>query len=207
MICVFSQANEIGQVQIIKTTARDNPPPPESYLAVSGGIFFDCAIHDLDLVCFIAQEFPSHVSVIATANIDYVKKLNDYDTVAITLKFPSGAIGIIDISRRAVYGYDQRLEVFGSEGMLEHTNVRQTPVVHSNRKGTTAVPIGYNFYTRYGHAYRYELDHFLDVVEGRTAPEVKGHQAMAVAKLIAACQESAKTGQVVPVTYDKTSYE
>ena len=129
----------VGHVHMIKTTSRDSPLPSLDYLKISGGIFHDCAVHDIDLITWILGEYPSKVrslitssptclaliQVYTTANslMKEIGEIDDHDNVLISLTFPSGSLGSIDLSRFANYGYDQRLEVFGAKGMLQVKNV------------------------------------------------------------------------------------
>ncbi len=102
---------EIGKVYQIKTTSRDSPLPAIAYLKISKGMFHDCAIHDIDMVCWIVGEQPESVFAQGSAFDPEIKAIGDVDTIAIVLKFPSGVIASIDLSRHSQYGYDQRLEV------------------------------------------------------------------------------------------------
>ena len=103
---------DIGKVHILKTTSRDYPPPTLDYLKISGGMFHDTGIHDLDMVCWMIGEEPTTVHTMAHAHQQAVGDIPDVDTLVITMKFPSGVIAIIDISRHSTYGYDQRIEVY-----------------------------------------------------------------------------------------------
>ena len=110
---VYEQVKEgkIGKVHMIKTTSRDSPLPPMAYLKQSQGMFHDCAVHDLDVVCWIMGETPIEVFAQGTTQHPKIVAMNDVDTIVIVLKFPSGALATIDLSRHSSYGYDQRLEV------------------------------------------------------------------------------------------------
>ena len=107
---------DIGKVHIIKTTSRDSGVPPIDYLKISGGMFNDTAIHDLDVTCWMLGEDPVSVHAMAHAHSQAIGDIPDVDTIVITMKFPSGAISIIDLSRHSCYGYDQRVEVCCSQG-------------------------------------------------------------------------------------------
>jgi len=102
---------EMGKVHIIKTTSRDSPFPSIEYLKISGGMFHDTAIHDLDMVCWILGEEPDTVHAMAHSHTPAISNIDDVDTFVVTMKFPSGAISVIDASRHSTYGYDQRIEV------------------------------------------------------------------------------------------------
>ena len=102
---------EIGKLYQIRTTSRDSPLPPMTFLKLSGGIFHDCAVHDIDIVCWIVGEEPCGIFAQGSAFDPEIKAIGDMDTVAIVLKFPSGVIATIELNRHSQYGYDQRLEV------------------------------------------------------------------------------------------------
>ncbi|KYQ50506.1 putative oxidoreductase yrbE [Trachymyrmex zeteki] len=133
---------EVGHVHMIKTVSRDSPLPSLEYLKASGAIFHDCLVHDIDMITWVLGEFPDKVSVLAHANIPEIKAIGDFDTVAVNLHFPSGTVGMIDLSRNSSYGYDQRLEAFGPKGMLQADN-EQFHSVHSynDLQGITTAPI------------------------------------------------------------------
>ena len=116
----------IGDVQIVKVTSRDPEAPPISYVKVSGGIFVDMTIHDFDMVRYLSGSEVEEVSTFGACLVDpAIGQAGDVDTCIITLRFKNGALGVIDNSRQAVYGYDQRVEVFGSKGMIAAEN--ETP--------------------------------------------------------------------------------
>ncbi|XP_076315899.1 putative oxidoreductase YrbE [Tachypleus tridentatus] len=139
---------------------------------MSGGLFHDCAIHDIDLICWILGELPTSVYAHSHAFNSLFKDIDDFDTAGIVMNFPSGVISLTDLSRSAVYGYDQRIEVFGSKGMLNSGNIRPTGVVSHCSNGSTAVPICYSFASRYNDAYSFEIEHFLDTVQDLGKTEV-----------------------------------
>jgi len=210
MIVIFSKLQKavkegvIGNTQIIKTTSRDHPPPTMEFLKISGGIFHDCASHDIDVCRWIAGEDPVSVYGQGTCfnkEIDALG-LGDWDNITLSLKFPSGILGLIDISRHATYGYDQRIEVLGSKGMLQAENERQTTVILSNENGTTIDPTRHSFPQRYVITYATELDHFADVVEGKVQPLLIHNDARKSAIIADAATKSAQTGQVIALHYD-----
>ena len=102
---------EVGKVHVIKTTSRDSPLPSIEYLKISGGMFHDTAVHDLDMICWILGEEPETIHTMAHSHTPAISDLNDVDTIIITMKFPSGALSMTDASRHSTYGYDQRVEV------------------------------------------------------------------------------------------------
>jgi myo-inositol 2-dehydrogenase/D-chiro-inositol 1-dehydrogenase len=159
---------EVGHVQTIKVCSRDSPLPTIAYLSTSGGIFHDCAVHDIDVMCWVLGEYPHRVTAHVYAHIPEISAIGDYDTVAVVLSFPSGTIGIIDLSRSSTYGYDQRLEVFGGRGMLTCNNERPMCGMESQigLRGSLVEPIYFSFPSRYQLAYVNEMQHFLDVIQG-----------------------------------------
>ena len=152
----------VGPVQILRTTSRDSPLPSSDYIETSGGIFHDCIVHDLDMVRHIARENPVEVFAFGSSFIPEIGALHDLDTVLVACRFASGALASIDISRQAVYGYDQRIEVFGPRGMLQAENRAPTSTLLSAAAGTLHPAIEHSFPTRYREAYLAELEAFLD---------------------------------------------
>jgi myo-inositol 2-dehydrogenase/D-chiro-inositol 1-dehydrogenase len=161
----------VGRVQILRTTSRDSPLPSTEYIRTSGGIFHDCIVHDLDLVRHIAREDPALVFSFGSAFKPEIRELDDLDTVLVSLRFASGAVASIDISRDSADGYDQRVEVFGDQGMLQAENRSGTSTVFSGREDRRQPPIEYSFPTRYREAYAAELDAFVDcALDGAPVP-------------------------------------
>jgi len=164
-------AGTIGKVELVQITSRDPGPPPQDYVKVSGGLFRDMMIHDLDMARFLLGEEP--VEIFATASCLVEKRIaeaGDVDTAAVTLRTASGKLCQISNSRRAVYGYDQRLEVLGEKGMLEAGNQKPTTVVASTVEGVRGDKPLHFFLERYADAYRAELTHFLEVCAGKAKP-------------------------------------
>ena len=159
-------AGKIGKPQLIKITSRDPNPPSIDYVKVSGGIFLDMAIHDFDMVRFLAGCDAVEVYAAGAVLVDpAIGKAGDIDTAIITLKMKNGAIAVIDNSRKAVYGYDQRAEVFGSKGMVACTNDSQSSAVISNENGVTGEKPLFFFLERYIAAYAKEVKCFIDAIE------------------------------------------
>jgi len=194
---------DLGHIQVIKTTSRDSPLPSLDYLKISGGIFHDCAVHDIDLVTWIIGEYPAKVYSSATSLIPEIAAINDHDNVSITMTFPSGSLACIDLSRFACYGYDQRLEVFGAKGMLQAKNEFPESTVLYNESKTQEVPIFYSFPSRYSDGYKNELNHFLDVVQsgGQVGMSVTDKMTSAVSKIADACEESARSGVAIDLSW------
>lgn len=155
------QAGKIGEPHIIRISSRDPGAPPEDYIKTSGGMFMDMTIHDFDMVRFLANSDVVDISVKATSLVDPVfKKYNDVDTAVITLTFENGAIGVIDNSREAVYGYDQRIEVFGNKGAVSAENEKKTNIKLSTVEGTYLENPKHFFLDRYKDAYVNEINEF-----------------------------------------------
>jgi myo-inositol 2-dehydrogenase/D-chiro-inositol 1-dehydrogenase len=193
---------ELGKVHMIKSCSRDSPLPSIDYLRTSNGIFHDCAVHDIDLVCWILNEYPTKVFASATAHMKQIAEIDDHDTVAIQLTFPSGGMSLIDLSRFAIYGYDQRLEVFGPAGMLQCGNQNALGVQSYKATAVSEAPIWYSFASRYEEAYKRELEHFINVIEGIEKLTVSSIETLSVCKVASACEESARTGKPVEIKYD-----
>ncbi len=160
---------KIGKPEIIKITSRDPEPPSIDYVKVSGGMFLDMTIHDFDMVRFLAGCDATEVYVQAANLVDPgIGEAGDVDTAVITLQMENGAIAVIDNSRRAAYGYDQRAEVFGSEGMVAVENDSASKAVLSNADGVTAEKPLFFFLERYMDAYGKEVSMFIDAIVNDT---------------------------------------
>ena len=163
---------KIGDVHIVKITSRDPAPPPAEYSAVSGGMFLDMTIHDFDMARFLAGSEVTEVYANATCLVDpAIGEAGDVDTAVISLKFANGAVGVIDNSRRAAYGYDQRIEVFGSKGAAVASNDTPTNVVFMGEDGVVADKPLYFFLERYMQSFRDEMLQFVEaVIEDKPTP-------------------------------------
>ncbi|MGN1154797.1 MAG: inositol 2-dehydrogenase [Agathobacter sp.] len=160
---------KIGEPHIIKVTSRDPEPPSAEYAAVSGGMFLDMTIHDFDMVRFLAGCDAEEIYVQSAVLVDpAIGKAGDVDTAVITIKMENGAIAVIDNSRRAAYGYDQRAEVFGSKGMAATTNDTQSSCVLSNAEGVTGEKPLYFFLERYMQSFATEVKGFINAIENNT---------------------------------------
>ncbi|MCI9361852.1 MAG: inositol 2-dehydrogenase [Hungatella sp.] len=162
-------AGKVGDIHVIKVTSRDPEPPSAEYVKVSGGMFLDMTIHDFDMVRFLAGCNATEVYTEAAVLVDpAIGEAGDVDTAVITLKMENGAIAVIDNSRKAVYGYDQRAEVFGSKGMVATGNDTASAAVLSNESGVTGeVPLHF-FLERYMAAYAKEVKCFIDAIVNDT---------------------------------------
>ncbi len=165
------RSGAIGSPQLLRLTSRDSPLPSMDYIRTSHGIFHDCIVHDLDMIRFIVGEDPVEVySVGSNFNAD-IAALNDWDNVVVTLRFASGLLASIDVNRFAAYGYDQRIEAFGDQGMIQSENRSSESTVYSSGAGVTRPVIDFSFPTRYREAYHAELEVFRRcVVEEESVP-------------------------------------
>ena len=186
----------IGDLEMVKITSRDPSPPPIEYINVSGGLFRDMMIHDLDLARWLLGEEPVEDYASASCLVDEaIGEAGDVDTAIVTMKTESGKLCQIDNSRRAVYGYDQRMEVFGSNGMVKADNVQTNTVEIWDADHVRREKPPFFFLERYANAYRAELAHFVDVMDGKSAPAVTvqdGRQALALANAALASSQSGR---------------
>ena len=193
-------AGEIGRLEQLLITSRDPAPAPAAYIASSGGLFRDMTIHDFDMARFLLGEV---VEVQATgANLiePYIAEAGDIDSAVVLLRGAGGELCQIVNSRRCAFGYDQRLEAFGAEGMLTAGNQVATSVRRSGAGGTETAPPYLNFFLdRYTPAYRAELDHLVSCVEQGKPPSPGFADGRAALVLADAANESMKTGRAVRV--------
>ena len=158
-------SGKIGDLAVLKITSRDPGAPPVSYIKVSGGIFLDMTIHDFDMVRFVSGDEVEEVYAAGGVTGDPpIGEPGDIATAVITLRLRSGAIAVIDNCRRASYGYDQRLEAFGSKGQVAIANDTQSSAVVSDANGVTAEKPLHFFLERYMQAYASEVAAFVDAV-------------------------------------------
>jgi myo-inositol 2-dehydrogenase/D-chiro-inositol 1-dehydrogenase len=168
-------AGKIGTPHVVRITSRDPAPPPLDYIKVSGGIFLDMTIHDFDMARYLIQDEVEEVYAAGEVMVDpAIGEAGDIDTAVITLRYSNGAIGIIDNSRRAVYGYDQRVEVFGSEGGITVSNNTPHQAILSDVNGVHAALPLYFFLERYKQAFVAEMSAFIEAIQQDTAPPVTG---------------------------------
>lgn len=159
------KSGKIGDLNILKITSRDPGAPPVSYIKVSGGIFLDMTIHDFDMVRFMSGAEVEEVYAIGGVLVDpAIGEAGDIDTAIITMKLSNGALAVIDNCRRATYGYDQRVETFGSLGQVAIGNDTDSTAVISNGEGVTAEKPKLFFLERYMQAYVAEVSAFIDAV-------------------------------------------
>jgi myo-inositol 2-dehydrogenase / D-chiro-inositol 1-dehydrogenase len=191
----------IGEPELITILSRDPGPPPIAYIERSGGLYRDMMIHDFDMARFLLLgDEPTEVYAVGSNLVDAaIGKAGDVDTAAVTLKTASGKIVQISCSRRATYGYDQRVEVHGSKGMLRVGNVHESAVEMAGPDGFRTDRVMDFFLQRYADAYRIELDHFIDAVTGGTPVSPSGDDGLRAQRLADAATESSRTGAPVTV--------
>lgn len=180
-------AGEIGDVRQVIITSRDPSPPPADYIRRSGGIFRDMLIHDFDMARWLLSEDPVEVFAVGNCLVDSnIADLNDYDTTMVVMRTRSGKQCHINTCRHASYGHDQRIEVFGSTGMLQNGHVRPHTVHRFTDSNTDAqAPLLHFFLERYKQAYELELDAFLRALESGSKMPVgadDGRKALALAE-------------------------
>jgi myo-inositol 2-dehydrogenase/D-chiro-inositol 1-dehydrogenase len=188
----------IGAVEIVSITSRDPSPPPVSYIARSGGLFRDMMIHDFDMARFLLGEEPVSVSAMGSALVDRaIGEAGDVDTAVVIMETKSGKVAQISNSRRAAYGYDQRIEAHGAKGMLRAGNIRETSVEFAGAHGFAGDKILNFFLERYAAAYRDELDAFVKAVTKGVAPQPDGEDGLRANLLADAANLSWRTKQRV----------
>ncbi len=191
-------AGKVGNLEMLTITSRDPSPPPVEYIEVSGGLFRDMMIHDFDLARWLLGEEPVEVFATASCQVDpAIGEAGDVDTALVTLKTASGKLCQISNSRRAVYGYDQRIEAFGSQGMAQVGNQLESQVTVTGEKGSTAAKPQFFFLERYEAAYRLELDNFVACIRDGVQPVASGIDGLQSLLLAEAALESSRTGKAV----------
>jgi myo-inositol 2-dehydrogenase/D-chiro-inositol 1-dehydrogenase len=195
------QTTEIGEPQIIKITSRDPEPPPAEYSKSSGGIFMDMTIHDFDMARYLAGSEVTEVYAAGSVLIDpAIGEAGDFDTAVILLKFANGSTGVIDNSRQAVYGYDQRVEVFGSKGSAVAHNNTPTTVELSTDQGVFSDKPLYFFLERYMESFAQELREFVAALQEGTEPPVTGEDGLQSLRIALAATKSAHENRPVKIT-------
>ena len=192
------KAGKIGEPQLLRITSRDPSAPSEEYLRAAGGLFLDMTIHDFDMARYLTGSEVTEVYSRAAALTDPVfQKLGDWDTAVTTLTFVNGALGTIDNSRKAVYGYDQRVEVFGSEGMVTVRNNTPDSHIYLDRAGThSSLPLHF-FLERYTESYLNEMQAFVDSVQNGSPVPVTGHDGLLAVEIGLAAAKSARENRPV----------
>ncbi|MEC0173923.1 inositol 2-dehydrogenase [Paenibacillus favisporus] len=184
-------SGEIGDPHLIKITSRDPSPPPHDYIKVSGGLFMDMAIHDFDMARFLSGSEVDEVYVQGAVLVDpVIGELGDVDTAVIMLRFRNGAIGVIDNSRQAAYGYDQRVEVFGSLGQVNVQNDFPNSAEVSTAGGVYRDKPKHFFLERYEAAYRLEIESFIKAIVNNEDVPVSGEDGYQAELLADAARKS-----------------
>ncbi|MFT5869037.1 MAG: myo-inositol 2-dehydrogenase/D-chiro-inositol 1-dehydrogenase [Paracoccaceae bacterium] len=197
------RAGEIGDVEIVTILSRDPSPPPISYIKSSGGLFQDMMIHDFDMARFLLGEEPIEVSAVGSSLVDpEIGKAGDVDTAAVTLTTASGKICQISNSRRATYGYDQRVEVHGSKGLLRAENVLENQVELATADGFLRAPTQNFFLERYEGAYLAEMAHFVDAVLSGAAMTPDADDGLRAQLIAVAAGQALKSRCTVTVAVD-----
>lgn len=192
------QQNRLGEVHLIKITSRDPAPPPIDFIKTSGGLFMDMTIHDFDMARFITGQEVEEVFAMADVRVDpAIGKAGDVDTAMITMRFDDRSLVSIDNSRKAIYGYDQRIEVFGSGGMIQTDNKRPDNHLFHDAAGFHGAPPHSFFIERYQVAYKNELKAFLTALEDQAVPDPGIHDALMATAIALAAQKSFRTGQII----------
>ncbi|MEJ1159108.1 inositol 2-dehydrogenase [Prosthecomicrobium sp. N25] len=193
-------AGQIGTVELVSIVSRDPGPPPLDYIARSGGLFRDMTIHDFDMARFLLGEEPVTVYAAASNLVDpKIGEAGDIDTASIVLTTKSGRICQISNSRRATYGYDQRIEVHGSKGMVSAENLRETTVEVATAAGYLRDPLMNFFMTRYTAAYRAEIGAFIEALKTKTPMSPSGEDGLKALLIAEGAYRSLKEGRAVPI--------
>lgn len=190
----------IGDVQIVKITSRDPGPPPVSYIKVSGGMFLDMTIHDFDMARYISGKQVKEVYAKGAVMVDpEIGKAGDIDTAIITLTFEDGTMAVIDNCRKAVYGYDQRLEVFGSKGMAQaENNFPNNHKLYTESGVSGDLPLHF-FLERYDASYNQEVREFIDALVSGGKMPVDGNDGLQSIAIGLAAKKSVAEGRPVKI--------
>jgi myo-inositol 2-dehydrogenase / D-chiro-inositol 1-dehydrogenase len=188
-------AGQVGKVEQVMVVSRDSGLASMAYLKESGGIFRDMIIHDFDICRWLLGEEPVTAAAQGSVLIsDELTTIGDFDNAVVTLRTASNKLAVITATRRAAYGYDQRMEVHGSEGMVQNANVQESFAQVWTSDGNRGKPLLNFFIERYDAAYRIELDHFIDCVEGKAQPSVGALDGLRALALAEAADASARNG-------------
>jgi len=194
------RGGDIGEVELVTIISRDPAPPPVSYIARSGGLYRDMMIHDFDMARFLVGEEFVTVHALGSALVDKgIGEAGDVDTAAVQMQTASGRIAVITNSRRAAYGYDQRVEAHGSKGMLRAGNVHMTTLERADGAGFTQDVIQNFFIDRYVAAYTNEVNSFIAAIQSGSKPTPSGYDGLQAQKLAEAATRSSQTGEMVRV--------
>lgn len=194
---------KVGTPNILRITSRDPEPPNAAYIRTSGGLFMDMTIHDFDMARYImgseVVEVHAHGAVLVDPAIG---EAGDIDTAIVSLKFANGALGVIENSRRAAYGYDQRLEIFGDKGAAQAENVRANTVELATEDYVTTEKPLYFFLERYTQAYVEEVIQFIQAIENDEPVSCSGFDGLQAERIAKAARTSLETGVPVKLTHE-----
>lgn len=192
---------KIGEAHILKITSRDPEPPNPAYIKVSGGIFLDMTIHDFDMACFLTDSDVEELYVNSAVLVDpAIGEQGDVDTAIITMKMANGALAVIDNSRKAAYGYDQRAELFGSKGMVATSNDTVSSAVILNADGVTGEKPLFFFLERYMGSFSEEMRQFTEAVINDTEVPVGIHAGLQSVKIGLAARKSVEEHRPVKIS-------
>jgi myo-inositol 2-dehydrogenase/D-chiro-inositol 1-dehydrogenase len=191
-------AGEIGTLESLHIVNHDPASPPAEFLPGSGGLFRDFTIHDFDMASWLLQEPPTEVFASASCLVDpRIADVGDVDTAKLILRTQTRRLCTISNTRRTGFGYDQRIEAYGSAGSARIGNVALSTVSVLGKAGCTSEPPRWSFAERYADAYRAEMDHFADILEARAPAEAGYADNVRALSLALAAAESARTGRMV----------
>ncbi|QLB20788.1 inositol 2-dehydrogenase [Vespertiliibacter pulmonis] len=192
---------DIGEPHLIRVTSRDPDAPPIEYVKVSGGMFFDMTIHDFDMVRYLSGSEVVEVYAVGGVLINpEIGHVGDIDTAVITLKLANNAIGVIDNSRKAVYGYDQRAEVFGSKGAIQTRNDTDSTAVYSCENGVITEKPKYFFLERYMQSFADEIASFVNAIINNEPTLVTGNDGLQPVRIAIAAKKSLDEGRPVKLS-------
>jgi myo-inositol 2-dehydrogenase/D-chiro-inositol 1-dehydrogenase len=195
---------EAGRIESLHIVNHDPAPPSLDFVPRSGGLFRDFSIHDFDTAAWLLGEPFTEIFAAGECLVDTrIGELGDIDTAKIILRTKSGALCMISNSRRTGYGYDQRVEAFGSKGSLRLDNAQVDKVSLATEEGEQAAPFPYGFADRYAGGYRAELEHFADVLDGKSKPATSPRNALRALALADVAELSRQRGQPVPLPVEE----
>ncbi len=196
------QDGKIGNVNIVKITSRDPNPPSIDYVKVSGGLFLDMMIHDFDMARYLSGSEVDEVYASGAVLVDKaIGDAGDIDTAIVSLKFKNGALGVIDNSRKAAYGYDQRVEVFGSKGCVTVKNDTDNSTELSTEESVTTLKPKYFFLERYKDSFIDEMVCFFNSIISDAPVKVGAIDGLNAVKIALAAKKSLETGKPVKIEY------
>ena len=193
-----ADAGEIGKAELLSIASFDPAPPPVEYIKVSGGLFRDMMIHDFDMANFIMGDLPETISAVGSSIVDQqIGEAGDVDTAIVTMTYADGRLAVIRNSRRAAYGYDQRVELLGSKGMLQVENMLENSLIKSTEGGVTGAKPTYFFLERYMPAYKAEWSAFVEAINSGGDLPTSLEDGVASLAMAEAATRSAQSGQPV----------